>query len=259
MKSISSILLTSTLAFLTIACEKEDKDAITMDQVNKGAETVTVQGVDYEVVDLGLPTGNLWATCNIGADSPEKSGSFFAWGEIKEKQDYEWATYAWANGDRLSINKYCTNPSFSFDESIIDKKTELELADDAANAILGSEWFIPTTSDFQELLTSRNCTAKWCKLNGIGGYLFTSVRKGHEGNSIFIPLSGMIDGKSTRFENTYGWYWCNSLRYDSLNKSYTTTEGSVLCLEHTQLENKTINSRQRSVGLPIRPVYRKNN
>lgn len=259
MKSISSILVMSSLAFLAIACEKEDKDAITMDQANKGAETVTINGVDYEYVDMGLPTGNLWATCNLGATSPEQTGHLYAWGETKEKESYDWSHYAWSNGDNLSFTKYCLNSVYAADEDIVDKKRELDLSDDAANTNIGNEWFVPSTTDFQELLTTRNCTAKWCKLNGVGGFLFTSVRKGHEGNTIFIPLSGMLDGKGTRFAGSYGWYWCNSLYYNGEAGATSTTEASVLFLEHTELENKIIQSRSRCVGLPIRPVYRKSN
>lgn len=257
MKSISSILVMSSLAFLAIACEKEDKDAISMNQVNIGAEIDSISGLEY--VDLGLPSGNLWATCNMGSTSPEQTGNLYSWGETQVKESYEWATYKWANGDNLSITKYCVKSMYAADENNYDKKNELDLSDDAANINIGERWFVPVTTDFQELLTTRNCTAKWCKLNGVGGFLFTSVRKGHEGNTIFIPLAGMLDGKSTRFAGSYGWYWCNSLYYNGEKQTTSTTDGSVLCLEHTDLDNKTIQSRPRSVGLPIRPVYRKSN
>jgi hypothetical protein len=248
--ALSIALLSFSATFLT-SCEKEDKDAISMNDVNVGAKPINVNGKDYEVVDLGLTTGVLWATCNMGASSPEETGLLFAWGENTTKQSYEWGNYGWSNGDELSIYKYCTNAQYG----TVDNKTTLELADEAPNATLGEGWRIPSESDFRDLLTTRNCTAKWCKLNGVGGYLFTSVRKGYEGNSIFIPLAGMLDHNKTRFAGQYGWYWCNTLYYDSENQKSITTEASVLWLEHTDIDNHIIKSRPRSVGLPIRPIY----
>ena len=238
--------------FLLTGCEKEDKDAIQMDAVNKGIQIITgIDGKDYEVVDLGLTTGVLWATCNIGAFSPEQTGTLFAWGETEPKQSYEWSNYYWSNGDEMSITKYCKDKRYG----TVDGKTSLEKADDVALATMGEGWSIPTETDFRDLLTTRNCTSKWCKLNGVGGYLFTSVRKGYEGNSIFIPLAGMLDHTKTRFAGEYGWYWCSSMYYDSENGKYYSTEASVLWLEHTDVNNHILKSRPRSVGLPIRPIY----
>lgn len=246
-----SIALISFSAVILTSCEKEDKDAISMNDVNVGAKPITVNGKEYEVVDLGLTTGVLWATCNMGASSPEETGLLYAWGENATKETYEWANYSWSNGDEVSIYKYCTNSRYG----TVDNKTTLELADEAPNTVLGEGWRIPSESDFRDLLTTRNCTSKWCKLNGVGGYLFTSVRKGYEGNSIFIPLAGMLDHNKTRFAGEYGWYWCNTLYYDSENQKSVTTEASVLWLEHTDVDNHIIKSRPRSVGIPIRPIY----
>lgn len=255
MKKISltlSIALVFFSATLLSSCEKEDKDAISMNDVNVGAKPITVNGKDYEVVDLGLTTEVLWATCNMGATSPEQTGLLFAWGENETKQFFEWSNYRWSNGENTAnFNKYCTDSKYG----TVDNIATLEISDEAPNAILGEGWRIPTESDFRDLLTTRNCTAKWCKLNGVGGYLFTSVRKGYEGNSIFIPLAGMLDHTKTRFEGEYGWYWCNTLYYDRENQKSVTTEASVLCLQHNEIDNHTIGSRPRSVGLPIRPIY----
>lgn len=246
-----SLALIALLSLSLSGCEKEDKDAISMDVVNKGIQVITTNGKDYQVVDLGLASGNLWPTCNIGANSPEEAGSFFAWGEKETKKSYEWSTYLWSNGDGLSLKKYCTNARYG----TIDQVTQLELADEAPEMIMGKGWRIPTESDFRELLTTRNCEAKWCKLNGVGGFLFTSVRKGYEGNSIFIPLSGMKDHTSIRFAEEYGWFWCNSIYYNGEKSEFVTTEASVLCLQHNDVDNHIISSRTRYLGLPIRPVY----
>ena len=68
----------------------------------------------HEYVDLGLPSGTLWATCNVGADTPEGYGDYFAWGETEPKEVYSWETYKWCNGDEYSMTKYCTNSQYGY-------------------------------------------------------------------------------------------------------------------------------------------------
>jgi hypothetical protein len=249
--SLSVTLMTLSLTMLT-GCEKDDPNAISMDKVNKGIQTIPGNnGKEYEVVDLGLPSGNLWATCNMGATSPEQTGSLYAWGEVETKDLYSWTNYRWCNGTDLEITKYCQDRSLG----TIDGKTKLDAEDEVTLTVMGQDWRIPTEDDFRELLTTRNCTAKWCKLNGVGGYLFTSVRKGYEDNSLFIPLAGMQDNSSTRFKGQYGWYWCNALYYDTMEREYNTKEANALLLQHTDIDNHYMQSRPRCVGLPIRAIY----
>jgi len=90
----------------------------------------------HEYVDLGLPSGTLWATCNVGADNPWEYGDYFAWGEIEPSDSYSWDAYKYANGDRYKLIKYCTDSFFG----IIDDKITLECSDDAANQIWGENW-----------------------------------------------------------------------------------------------------------------------
>lgn len=249
--SIAVACLTLTTLFVS-GCKKEDKDAISDSTVNKGIQIIVGNdGKEYEVVDLGLSTGTLWAKCNMGATSPEQTGSLYAWGEIETKSSYQWNNYYWSDGDDLSLFKYCTDPTYG----TVDGISILEQADEAPSSIMGPRWRIPSDQDFRDLLTTRNCTAKWCKLNGVGGFLFTSVRKGYEGNAIFIPLAGMNDHGTFRFEGQYGWYWCNNLFYDGEHQKSITKEASVLYLQHTDVDNHIIKSRPRCVGLPIRPIY----
>lgn len=255
---ILACMFTAFSALVLTGCEKEDKNAISMSDVNKGIQVIQGQdGNDYEVVDLGLLSGNLWAKCNIGATSPEKTGSFFAWAETEPKTNFKWNQYKWCHEDRYTITKYCTKEDkndygYNF---FYDDKTVMDLSDDAANTLLGEGWHVPSIDDFLELLTTRNCEAKWCKLNGVEGYLFTSVKKGYEGNSIFIALSGMSDNGQTRFNKERAYLWCNELYYDDINRDYVSTTASVLELEHTDVDNHIIGSRERYLGLPIRPVY----
>ena len=254
-----SLALVSFSATLFTSCEKEDKDAISMEDVNKGIQIIQgADGKEYQVVDLGLITGVLWATCNIGATSPEETGSLFAWGETETKNIYNWTSYKWSKGDNLNFTKYCTDK----ERGTVDNLTILQLEDEAPNAIMGEDWRIPTETDYSDLFTTRNCTSKWCKLNGVGGFLFTSVKKGYEGNSIFIPLAGLLNNNpndsrfdTPRFVGEYGWYWTNNLYYDREKQKAYTDEASVLCLQHTDVDNHTIELRPRCVGLPIRPIY----
>ena len=98
-------------------------------------------------VDLGLPSGTLWADRNVGADAPEAYGDYFAWGEVTPKTEYNWSTYKWCNGDAYSQTKYFTSSSYG----TVDGKTTLDLEDDAAYVNMGSEWRMPTNAEQDEL------------------------------------------------------------------------------------------------------------
>ena len=122
---------------------------------------------------------------------------------------------------------------------------------------------IPERKDFNELMAKKNCDVKWGKLNGVGGFLFTSVRKGYEGNSIFIPLAGINEFDKVTRSGRFGWYWCNELYYDlgdgtdpEFKEHYESNDAYTLWLEHTDIDNHYVNSRPRRAGLPIRPVFK---
>ncbi|MBQ7945142.1 MAG: InlB B-repeat-containing protein [Bacteroidales bacterium] len=163
----------------------------------------------YDYIDLGLPSGLKWATCNVGATSPEGYGDYFAWGEIAPKDEYSWATYKYCNGSETSLTKYNT----SSDYGTVDNKTILEHIDDAARANWGGKWRIPTEAEQDEL--RNNCTWTWTTRNGINGYKVTSKTNG---NSIFLPAAGYRYGTSVYNVGSYGHYWSSSL-YES-NPSY---------------------------------------
>lgn len=147
---------------------------------------VTVSSTnEHECVDLGLPSGTLWATCNIGANSPEEYGDYFAWGETQPKSNYSWSTYKWCNGTNTSLTKYCTKSEYGK----VDGRTELLPEDDAATANWGSEWHMP---DFEQIVeVVDNTTTTWAKERGVFGYRLTS---NVNGNSIFLPAAGYRDG-----------------------------------------------------------------
>ena len=172
----------------------------------------------HEWVDLGLSSGTLWATMNVGADSPEDYGDYFAWGETTTKSEYNWSTYKWMTDGMSSwqgVNKY-TYPDGQTDavwydeygNFIGDNKTVLELADDAANVNWGGDWRMPTKEDQDELRTQ--CTWTWEQKNGVNGYTVI----GPNGNSIFLPAAGCRDDSDLDYASSYGGYWSSSLRAD---------------------------------------------
>ena len=120
----------------------------------------------HEYVDLGLPSGTKWATCNVGATKPEEYGNYYQWGEIEPNggtaQDAYWKYYQWAIGRTEGMNnifealtKYNTDANYG----TVDNKTELELADDAARANWGGTWRMPTDDEWTEL--RENCEWTW--------------------------------------------------------------------------------------------------
>lgn len=134
----------------------------------EGATTGSLNGQEW--VDLGLPSGTKWATCNIGAKTPEQYGNYYAWGETNPKDEY---TYDNSVTNGQSISDFSGNPQY-----------------DAATANWGEGWKMPTQTQMEEL--SSRCTWEWIKQNGVRGYKVT----GPNGNIIFLPASGYRDGPS---------------------------------------------------------------
>ena len=159
-------------------------------------------------VDLGLPSGLLWASCNVGASSPEDYGDYFAWGETQPKSDYSWITYQHCMGDAC-LTKYCNNSDYGYN-GFTDNLTTLLPEDDAATANWGSGWRMPTKEEWQELYNYTTHT--WTTQNGVNGRLFTATN----GNSLFLPAAGFRDGTSLGYAGTDGYYWSSSLRTHGL-------------------------------------------
>ena len=201
----------------------------------KGGNSV-VNGHTY--VDLGLPSGTLWATCNVGATKPEEYGDYFAWGETKTKTTYDLNTYKWCNGGYNRLTKYCNASKHGYNR-YRDKLVSLTFADDVATANWGSGWRMPKKEEWQELLA--NCESKWTRKNGVGGRLFT----GPNGNSIFLPATGYRWGCVTYDVGIYGYYWSSSLVTNESNRAYGISFYShVALMDHFR----------RYYGHTIRPV-----
>ena len=196
-----------------------------------------------EYVDLGLPSGTLWATCNVGADNPEDYGDYFAWGETTTKTFYEWATYKYVSDDNHKLTKYCDRKEDGY-RGFSDKLTSLESSDDAASVNWSSRWCMPTEKQFREL--KEKCVWKWTKRNGKEGYEVSSPN----GNSIFLPAAGYKgpDG-FLAYDGFEGRYWSSSL------VTYSSFQGG--CFEFSSGSLDFYSWRDRCFGFQVRPVRSK--
>ena len=191
---------------------------------------------DY--VDLGLPSGTLWATFNIGANTPEGYGDYFAWGETTTKSDYSWSTYQYCNGSNTTMTKYCTNADYGND-GFVDNLTTLLPEDDAATANWGGNWRMPTKAEWQELYN--NTTHTWTTQNGVNGRLFTAAN----GNSLFLPAAGYRYGSSLSYAGGDGYYWSSSLDTGSPRYAWGL---------HFSSGNCSMIYSSRNCGQSVRPV-----
>ena len=148
-------------------------------------------------VDLGLPSGLKWATCNVGASSPEQSGLYFAWGETTG-----YTAEQVTSGVRV-FNKDVYNAG-----PVASISADLTLEQDAAHVNLGGNWRMPTKAEFQELID--NCNVTWTDdYNGTGvkGRIFTS---NVNGKSVFFPAAGNCLNSSVDYVGSNGYYWSAS-------------------------------------------------
>ena len=195
---------------------------------------------DHDYVDLGLPSGTLWATCNIGATKPEEYGDYFAWGEAEPKDDYDWDTYQYANedDDEYKLTKYCNRKDDGFN-GFIDSLTELQRGDDPASS-RGSGWCTPTKTQWDELL--EYTTYKWTTRNGVQGCLFTSKKNGE---TLFLPAAGGRWYNELGDAGSDGYYWSRSLYTDdpyyAWRLSFYSDDCDMDCLD-------------RYNGFSVRPV-----
>ena len=162
----------------TIRCDVSELDSIVFEVKMPPAEEI------HEWVDLGLPSGTLWATCNIGSRCPEEYGHFFSWGETEPKDIHDTGHYKWNRGSGM-MTKYCTIGSFG-SGGMTDGLTELLAEDDAATANWGKDWQMPSREQVEELTDTTFTTSKWTNLNDFLGTKITSKRNG---NWIFLPAS----------------------------------------------------------------------
>lgn len=192
-------------------------------------ESIYMEDQGFKPVDLGLSVK--WASCNLGADKPEGSGEYYAWGEVNVKSDY--------NANNSKTYSYSLSELRSM--KIIDSKNVLLPSKDVVTQKMGKDWRMPTKEETQELLD--NCTWEWVLNNGSKGFKVT----GKNGNYIYLPAKGYFFGAQLYDTDETGNYWTSTC-YDNGNFSYT--------LDFTNRRPK-VNSSGRSGGRCIRPVYNK--
>ncbi len=229
------------------------------------------ENLSHDYVDLGLPGGVKWATCNVGAEKPEDAGLFFAWGEVdgfnpddaENTRSYNWASYKWMAAGQ-SNQSYCTKYTCkdgkttcswyskgSYVGSVVEgttytNQTTLLPEDDAATQSWGTDWCIPTPQQFADLVNAAYTTTSYEEQNGVMGLKITSKSNG---NSIFLPAVGYRYNSSTMLKGTYGGYWSSQI---STSASYNAV--SLAFGKSTPVDAK--NTDYRYYGQSIRPVKR---
>lgn len=251
MQSLTDVLAinnsASDMQIKNVADPTENQDAVTKKYVDEIIATLqatidslslVVQLGGHAFVDLGLPSGTLWATCNVGASRPEDYGDYFAWGETTTKETYSWSTYRYCNGSGSTLTKYCYDANYG-NNGFTDNLSTLQSSDDAATANWGNNWRMPTITEMQELID--NCTFEWTTLNGVNGAKFT----GPNGNNIFMPAAGDHNGSDFNFNETRGQYMSSNL---SESNAYFYS-GLILTSN-----NHEVYEGNRYVGRSVRPV-----
>ena len=193
MKNNRLFTLLALMMIFAAGCTKPDEPNLVSGSYN-----------GYDFVDLGLPSGTLWAICNVGADTPEGYGDYFAWGETTPKDTYDWNTYRHFNYSFNQFTKYCSNSNLGYN-GFTDDLTTLEPIDDAATANWGDGWRTPTQAEWQELLDNTNGTLT--NQNGVKGWMLTAAN----GNSLFLPSAGCRLNSDFCDAGDLSYYWSSSL------------------------------------------------
>ena len=170
--------------------------------------------VDERAIDLGLSVK--WASCNVGATTPEEYGGYYAWGETEEKSSYNESDYLYYNtniGNDISGTQY-----------------------DVAAVQWGGSWRMPTKAEQDEL--RNNCTWEWTTLNGVYGYRVT----GPNGNSIFLPAAGVRFGTGIHYQGSDGSFWSSSLSSSNKNYAYYTlfTEYNYIWSDNYRYDGRSV-------------------
>lgn len=229
MKFTRVIAALMTAVIFAAGCRPEDEP-------NNDGGSGTYNGHDY--VDLGLPSGTLWATCNMGANAPEEYGDYYAWGDTTTKAIYDWNSYQYCNGDYDQLIKYCNYSDYGYN-GFTDTLTMLQLMDDAATANWGEGWCFPTADQWRELRDNTICI--WTTQNDVNGCLFTAMN----GAFIFLPAAGGRFDDVLDSAGNQGRYWSSSFNSDV---SYYA-KGFYL-----NSYNYDLGDYYRFLGFSVRPV-----
>ncbi len=208
-------------------------------------------------IDLGLSV--LWATANIGADSPTEVGNYYAWGETEPQLNnaYSWSTYLREFGCPISGFADCATDKDPMKDYVkggtkCDFDNGIAGSDfDAAKVVLGEQWHMPTVAEFNELANPDNCSWEYVQnyndIEGVDGFVITSKVVGYGGAYIFIPCSGYLyNGNTSNGQFTY-WSACPS----------SFSKGGAQDFRMSKDLNVTIGFSNRYVATPIRAVKKK--
>lgn len=258
--------ITMAVGFTVTVTDTENKQmeiTTTKSQAITRSNLLSMPAVTYEgtgsdpisepvAVDLGLPSGLKWASCNVGATAPEDYGDYFAWGETEpyysdqdpltwkdgKKAGYFWTSYKFELGTDVSgpFSKYVTDSYFG----TVDNKTVLDPEDDAVIVNWGGTWRMPTDSEWTEL--RNECSWTWTTLNGVNGYRVISSTNS---NSIFLPAAGLWSYKRLGSAEVHGIYWSASLH-----------TGDPYCAWVVSFSSANVNhsEAERCLGYSVRPV-----
>lgn len=228
---IVGVAVIGVLAFLWLQDNaKDSKPSVREKKVGtKQAEILKDSINGHEWVDLGLPSGTKWATCNVGAASPEEFGDYYAWGETETKDEY------------LDINSLTHRKDFKWlvKNGIIDEDGELTKEYDVATTIWGEPWRMPTEEEIGELIDL--CTWRFTAFKDVNGYLVT----GPNDETIFIVAAGFRQGGPPEYIGEYGDYWSSTVVPELIGASCSLGYGSTSYGRRRYA---------RFVGRSIRPV-----
>ena len=241
----------SFVAFASCSDDKENEQSGPGNVPENSSSVLSSSGKErgHSYVDLGLPSGTLWAVCNVGAATPQDYGNYYAWGETTTKETYNWSTYKYGSTSK-QLTKYCDNSEYGKD-GFTDNKTTLELSDDAAYMNWGGKWRIPTNVQQEELLDE--CYWVWTSNynnSNVAGYIVYKAKKSSDMGAevrgsdtpsqsysladthIFLPATGYYDGEDNSRTNVGGNYWslslCNSNKYRGPNGANDMSFNSII-------------------------------
>lgn len=262
--------LVAALSFAS--CDKDEKEESSNGDENQNSS-------NQEYVDLGLPSGTLWATCNVGATKPEEYGDYFAWGETETKEVYEDSTYKFISSIIQDGISYIYFTKYNGSEATDEQKTEILLPeDDAATVNLGKEWRTPTWEEFYELL--HNCCmieTNDYKGTSVHGLIFYKVKdESHKGTVVSLDAENCYT-----LENFWGYtletreYFLHSYSEKSDTHIFLPAAGGIANEGTVDLSNQSVywsstiygsspapriledfesNGCDRTCGLPVRPI-----
>ena len=182
-----------------------------------------------ELIDLGLSVK--WASTNMGASAPEETGNYYAWGELKPKEEYSWASYTFSSDGGSGMSRYHGTDNIQY----------LDCNDDIIHKTKDGDWRMPTIEEWNEL--KEKCTWVEQVRNGRKGYKITSTVNG---NSIFLPIAGLMDGKQ-RKDGMRPRYW-------SITRNDNSYPHKARALNETHFTSYH-DGDDRCLGMPVRGVF----